>query len=235
MCGSTATGWVYAGVQDGGRWADARSSRIWARTRRSRRSASAPRASSACARSSRSPNRRRAPHGRSTSRSSTTRCARRPRRSPALTSPPQLLIMHAGCQERYKHSVPPARALDGAYACRINITFRFFRPDFAPARVPRCACGVPAVLRPDAKLRAGAMRYWWACGGQDGPGCGLWKVMDVRAEGRGPFAMDVQTEREGPREAGTDEEGERSGEWERATNLQSEEELDGPDQIKVAV
>jgi hypothetical protein len=145
--------------------------------------------------------------------------------------------MHAGCQERYKHSVPPARALDGAYACRINITFRFFRPDFAPTRVPRCACGVPAVLRPDAKLRAGAMRYWWACGGQDGPGCGLWKVMDVRAEGRGPFAMDVdvRTEEGGPREAGADEEGERSTEWERVTELQGKEEPDGQDNITVAV
>jgi hypothetical protein len=81
------------------------------------------------------------------------------------------------------------------------------------------------------------MRYWWACGGQDGPGCGFWKVMDVRAEGRGPFAMDVdvRTEEGGPREAGADEEDERSTEWERVTELQGKEEPDGQDNITVAV
>lgn len=37
-------------------------------------------------------------------------------------------------------------------------------------------------------------KYWWTCyaGAQnDGKGCGVWKVMDVKAEGRGPFAGDV--------------------------------------------
>lgn len=32
--------------------------------------------------------------------------------------------------------------------------------------------------------------YWWTCTAGDqneGKGCGFWKVMDVSAEGRGPF------------------------------------------------
>lgn len=36
-------------------------------------------------------------------------------------------------------------------------------------------------------------RYWWCChakGTNDGKGCGEWKVMDVDAEGRGPFVKD---------------------------------------------
>ncbi|KAF4604136.1 hypothetical protein EYR38_004558 [Pleurotus pulmonarius] len=112
---------------------------------------------------------------------------------------------------------------------RINITFRFYRPDFRPARTPRCRCGVPMILRPDMKntmgmrdgemkSRAGGgsgeggkrkgegmngnwngskvdgsgeggeMKYWWTCyayAQNEGRGCGLWKVMDLQAEGRG--------------------------------------------------
>jgi hypothetical protein len=56
----------------------------------------------------------------------------------------QLVIMHASTQERYKHSIPPQRAIDAFRpgfpshlapdvledensTCRINITFRFYR------------------------------------------------------------------------------------------------------------
>ncbi|KAI0063462.1 hypothetical protein BV25DRAFT_1824569 [Artomyces pyxidatus] len=146
-----------------------------------------------------------------------------------------LLIMHASTQERFKHAVPPQSTLDKFHPtfpppaalpgltfdpanCRINITFRFFRPDFHPDTIPRCKCGEMTTLRPDMKQRqkeqitgglkgkgrdgdgddvakrAGAYRYWWCCTAGDqneGKGCGYWKVMDVKAEGRGPFAMDV--------------------------------------------
>ena len=37
-------------------------------------------------------------------------------------------------------------------------------------------------------------KYWWTCyaGAQnDGKGCNMWKIMDVKAEGRGPFAGDM--------------------------------------------
>lgn len=98
---------------------------------------------------------------------------------------------------------------------RINITFRFYRPDFQPSSIPRCKCNVPCILRPDMKNRYDVLsespssegqtadpgdhvsakrdvvsKYWWTCyaGAQnDGKGCNFWKVMDVKAEGRGPF------------------------------------------------
>ncbi len=38
--------------------------------------------------------------------------------------------------------------------------------------------------------RSLVQKYWWTCyaGAQnDGKGCKMWKVMDVKAEGRGPF------------------------------------------------
>ncbi|KXN90534.1 hypothetical protein AN958_04206 [Leucoagaricus sp. SymC.cos] len=146
-----------------------------------------------------------------------------------------LTIMHASCQERFKHSIPPQSAIDifrttitrssatiipedpvssaglrtsnsiteaststAAYPpsnCRINITFRFYRPDFRPQSIPRCDCGVPTVLRPDMKNRTDGKtdRYWWSCyaGAQnDGKGCKFWKVMDMKKEGRGPCVGD---------------------------------------------
>ncbi|KAH8922697.1 hypothetical protein BT69DRAFT_1242913 [Atractiella rhizophila] len=86
-----------------------------------------------------------------------------------------LLIMHAGCQENFKHSVPEMRVVDTfklgdkTYTERINactITFRFYRPDFAPSPspstpstkifngTPKCKCDVPCILRPDARYKA---------------------------------------------------------------------------------
>ncbi|KAJ6618363.1 hypothetical protein B0H10DRAFT_2378016 [Mycena sp. CBHHK59/15] len=116
-----------------------------------------------------------------------------------------LTIMHASCQEKFKHSIPPQTVIDmyrPAYPrspgctiepsnCRINITFRFYRPDFRPKRIPRCKCGVPTILRPDMKNRVDGKtdRYWWTCyaGAQnDGKGCNFWKPLDMEAEGRGP-------------------------------------------------
>ena len=136
--------------------------------------------------------------------------------------------MHASTQERFKHTIPPQSTLDRFHPpfppptslpphtldpsiCRINITFRFYRPDFYPGSIPRCRCGEPATLRPDMRKRQrgdgnvgkeelrgeGEFRYWWACTAGDqneGKTCGYWKVMDVKAEGRGPFAMDHGTE-----------------------------------------
>lgn len=117
----------------------------------------------------------------------------------------KLTIMHASCQETFKHSIPPQNSIDlyrPAFPrnagediepsnCRINITFRFYRPDFHPGNIPKCQCGVPTILRPDMKHRVGdqTYKYWWTCyaGAQnDGKGCKFWKVMDMEAEGRGP-------------------------------------------------
>ncbi|KAI0636812.1 hypothetical protein C8Q77DRAFT_1094746 [Trametes polyzona] len=159
-----------------------------------------------------------------------------------------LVIMHASTQEVYKHAVPPQPNIDmfhppypppasltddqdvlarleEASNVRINVTFRFYRPDYSSSSTPRCKCGVPCILRPDMKNRyedltaaskcdeggeneigcgSGSKaakktivaKYWWTCyaGVQnDGKGCGYWKVMDVKAEGRGPFVGDVST------------------------------------------
>ncbi|PIL24143.1 hypothetical protein GSI_13896 [Ganoderma sinense ZZ0214-1] len=155
-----------------------------------------------------------------------------------------LIIMHASCQEVFKHCIPAQNTIDmfrppmpppvdlaeeeelaklseGSNA-RINITFRFYRPDFRSQLTPHCKCGVPCILRPDMKnryeappgndlnaksepwtstsegegsgKRSLASKYWWTCyaGAQnDGHGCGFWKVMDVKAEGRGPFVGDM--------------------------------------------
>jgi hypothetical protein len=41
-----------------------------------------------------------------------------------------------------------------------------------------------------------ATGYWWTCTAGDqneGKGCGFWKVMDVKAEGRGPFVSDLSS------------------------------------------
>lgn len=83
----------------------------------------------------------------------------------------QLTIMHASCQEMFKHAIPPQRTIDPYHPqfppppelqermafdstnARINITFRFFRPDFKPSNIPKCKCGVPCILRPDMKNR----------------------------------------------------------------------------------
>ncbi|KAM0789174.1 hypothetical protein ACM66B_000022 [Microbotryomycetes sp. NB124-2] len=94
-----------------------------------------------------------------------------------------LCIMHGGCQELFKHSIPPVAGMDlfrlpgsqQSFRERINMTFRHYRPDFAsldstislgtpkglmrnPAYTgtPICPCGTPTVLRPDGKGRARA-------------------------------------------------------------------------------
>ncbi|RPD80233.1 hypothetical protein L226DRAFT_530405 [Lentinus tigrinus ALCF2SS1-7] len=156
-----------------------------------------------------------------------------------------LIIMHASTQEVFKHCVPAQNTIDMFHPpypppsdlagpddiaklsetsnARINITFRFYRPDFRAQTTPRCRCDVPCILRPDMKNRyedlppSGSLdqkregdvdrsteesagkrstvaKYWWTCyaGAQnDGQGCGLWKVMDIKAEGRGPFVGDA--------------------------------------------
>ncbi|OAX40046.1 hypothetical protein K503DRAFT_688361 [Rhizopogon vinicolor AM-OR11-026] len=125
-----------------------------------------------------------------------------------------LIIMHAGTQENFKHSIPPQPTLDlyrplfphpsrlesppEPSNCRVNITFRFYRPDFRPQSIPRCNCGVPTILRPDMKNRHDGKvdKYWWACyaGAQnEGKGCSFWRVMDMEAEGRSPTISDVQS------------------------------------------
>ncbi|KWU43258.1 hypothetical protein RHOSPDRAFT_19812 [Rhodotorula sp. JG-1b] len=146
-----------------------------------------------------------------------------------------LLIMHAGCQERYKHAVPPMNGMDvfrlpkssltesehfstaekevllnRKWNERINMTFRHYRPDFAPrtsnsppgyAGTPLCACGVPCTLRPDGRGRdrprmKGPVAtedlrdqlFFWVCNAgasNEGKTCGHFRLLDMEKEGRG--------------------------------------------------
>ena len=136
--------------------------------------------------------------------------------------------MHPPTQEVSKHAIIPQTVIDTfryrpplsatstsvslldndpdsqlrSSTCRINITFRFFRPDYRPSTIPRCKCGESTILRPDmrgSRDKDGRLdRYWWACQAgkkveNEGKDCGMWKEMDVRAEGRGPFVGDLVT------------------------------------------
>ncbi|KAJ6500494.1 hypothetical protein C8R45DRAFT_977936 [Mycena sanguinolenta] len=120
-----------------------------------------------------------------------------------------LTIMHASCQEKFKHSIPPQPSLDmyrplyprspgGAVEssnCRINITFRYYRKDFSAATIPRCKCGIPMILRADMKNRVDGKtdRYWWTCSAgaqKEGKGCDLWQLLNMEKEGRGPVVAD---------------------------------------------
>jgi len=122
----------------------------------------------------------------------------------------------------FKHTIPPQSAIDAfkppfpppdnfeeeapsPYISRINITFRFYRPDFRPDSIPRCHCGVPTILRPAMKQRgppssvenhvqrscqsdSETIKYHWMCyaGAQrEGQSCKFYQVLDMEAEGRG--------------------------------------------------
>lgn len=117
--------------------------------------------------------------------------------------------MHASTQEKFKHSIPPQSVLDTfrpshprpkaspddeieSSNSRINVTFRFYRPDFRPSTIPKCKCGFTCALRPDMKGREAnglVRKYWWTCfagAKNEGKGCNFWKVMDIKEEQRGP-------------------------------------------------
>ncbi|KAK9366715.1 hypothetical protein V1509DRAFT_628889 [Lipomyces kononenkoae] len=77
-----------------------------------------------------------------------------------------LLIMHAPCQERFKHSVIPTRTVDShpiAGIARINITYRMYRPCFSTSKIPVCKCGISMILRCVSKKQDSLGRYFWSC------------------------------------------------------------------------
>ncbi|GAA5855309.1 hypothetical protein JCM9279_001943 [Rhodotorula babjevae] len=172
-----------------------------------------------------------------------------------------LLVMHAGCQERFKHAVPPVRggmdlfrvpraAMGGlsgeerrevegkGFRERINLTFRHYRPDYAPLSsasppgytgTPKCACGVPCTLRPDGRGRARASRqqqrqqhqqddaadddmmFFWVCnaGAQnEGRGCGFWRELDPTRNSTNDISVARTTASPSPEASGS---GSRAG------------------------
>ncbi|KAF8328884.1 uncharacterized protein EI90DRAFT_1487495 [Cantharellus anzutake] len=123
-----------------------------------------------------------------------------------------LLIMHPPTQEFFKHSIPTVKSIDTfrpnhprilgedtrKYNERINITFRFYRPDFQPTFIPRCHCegNIPMTLKSNQKRRGEDASFFWQCqaGAQnEGKTCYYWKEMDMEAEGRGPCIKDIPT------------------------------------------
>ncbi|ODQ75888.1 hypothetical protein LIPSTDRAFT_48567 [Lipomyces starkeyi NRRL Y-11557] len=87
-----------------------------------------------------------------------------------------LLIMHAPCQEKFKHSVIPTRTVDShpiAGISRINITYRMYRPCFSTSKIPVCQCGISMILRCVSKKQDSLGRYFWSCSAsyQQDKGC----------------------------------------------------------------
>jgi len=93
-----------------------------------------------------------------------------------------LLVMHAEMQETWKHSIAPASSATGgitphavAGGKRINVTYRWYREEFAPENTPLCKCGAPCVLKSVMRRKTTLGKYVWMCqvGGRvDGEGVG---------------------------------------------------------------
>ncbi|KAF3194874.1 hypothetical protein TWF225_005491 [Orbilia oligospora] len=77
-----------------------------------------------------------------------------------------LLIMHAECQESWKHSIHPANNIQPhpiAGGKRINITFRCYRESLRPDKIPKCKCGVGCVLKTVQRVKERMGWYFWGC------------------------------------------------------------------------
>ena len=94
-----------------------------------------------------------------------------------------LFVMGPGCQEDYKHSIHPVGSTKGldlhpiAGAKRINITYRKYRDEYAPDKLPKCQCGqvVLRAAKSGADTGQGGKlwhkhRYFWHCDGDKKPG-----------------------------------------------------------------
>lgn len=84
-----------------------------------------------------------------------------------------LLVMHAGMQEEWKHSVAPALTIDPhpiSKNRRINITYRHYKDGLHPKFTPKCQCGVSAVLRVVQRKKESYGKYFWHCYAGNVPG-----------------------------------------------------------------
>lgn len=82
-----------------------------------------------------------------------------------------LTIMHAGCQEEYKHSLMPGSKIDAhpiGKNMRINITYRMYLKEFEIQKNPTCFCKRPMILRTmaaDSQEEGGQKyKFMWMCG-----------------------------------------------------------------------
>lgn len=94
-----------------------------------------------------------------------------------------LLIMHAGCQEHFKHCVPPASSVETdplLGVSRVSCTFRMYKMNRED--LPRCRCNNTMILRNTLPDKEGNYKYIWQCGSGYGGGqsCELVKQVDEK-------------------------------------------------------
>lgn len=62
-----------------------------------------------------------------------------------------LIIMHAGCQEAWKHSLMPSSSTFTPHPIsgqkRLNLTYRMYLTELSEEKIPRCHCQRPMILR----------------------------------------------------------------------------------------
>ncbi|ANB11521.1 hypothetical protein AWJ20_4338 [Sugiyamaella lignohabitans] len=100
-----------------------------------------------------------------------------------------MVIMHAGCQEAYKHCVMPSKKPLSPHPIaglkRINLTYRMYRPEYVTEKLPLCTCEKPMILRtaktewaPGAKMPT--YKYVWQCAAEyaTNKGCGKIVYLD---------------------------------------------------------
>ncbi|KAK2768298.1 hypothetical protein FQN54_000151 [Arachnomyces sp. PD_36] len=84
-----------------------------------------------------------------------------------------LLVMHAGTQEEWKHSIAPAQTISPHPISgnkRINVTYRWYRESLHPRNTPKCRCKMPAVLRCVQRKKETRGQYMWMCYAGYSPG-----------------------------------------------------------------
>ncbi|KAJ1660934.1 hypothetical protein IWQ61_000195 [Dispira simplex] len=77
-----------------------------------------------------------------------------------------LLVMLPPMQEEYQHTIQRHTPMDAhplSSDTRISLTFRYYRPEFTPARTPQCHCGIPCQLRVVTKREESLGRYFYFC------------------------------------------------------------------------
>lgn len=94
-----------------------------------------------------------------------------------------LLIMHGGCQERFKHCVPPASSVESdplLGSSRISCTFRMYKMNRED--LPLCKCNKTMILRNTLPDKEGKYKYIWQCSsGYEGEqSCELVKQADEK-------------------------------------------------------
>lgn len=111
-----------------------------------------------------------------------------------------LLVMHAEMQEEWKHCIPPAQNISPHPISgnrRINITYRWYRESLQPNKIPRCRCGVPAILRCVQRKQNTRGRYMWTCyaGGppESKSGCSFFQWAEFDDDGE-PFWNQINGE-----------------------------------------